>query len=155
MTRVPLAVLAPVPGRVLAMADVPDPVFAGKILGPGLAIDPPRDGVVDVVAPVSGQITKLCPHAFVVITDGAPAILVHLGLDTVELAGAGFVLRVAEGDAVEAGDLVTSWRPGEVAAGGRSPICPVVALHAEPGSVAPAVVVGTQVRAGEALFRWT
>jgi phosphotransferase system IIA component len=80
---------------------------------------------------------------------------VHLGLDTVQLAGAGFVLHVAQGDVVEAGDLVATWRPGDVAAGGRSPICPVVALQAEPGSAAPTVAVGAQVRAGETLFRWT
>lgn len=155
MTRAPLAVLAPVPGRVLAMADVPDPVFAGEIVGPGLAIDPPRDGLVDVVAPVSGRIAKLYPHAFLVVGDGARATLVHLGLDTVQLGGAGFVLHVAEGDAVAAGDLVVSWRPGDVAAGGRSPICPVVALQAEAGDAAPAVAVGARVRAGETLFVWT
>lgn len=148
-----LTVLAPVTGTVLAMADVPDPVFAGEIVGPGLALDPSDDGTVDAVAPVSGKVAKLHPHAFVVAA-GDRAVLVHLGLDTVQLGGAGFELHVAEGDEVRAGDRVVTWRPGEVAAGGRSPVSPVVALQGDAGAVAPRAEPGVTVRAGDPLFEW-
>jgi len=151
---VALTVLAPVAGTVRAMTDVPDPVFAGEIVGPGLAIDPSRDGVVDVVAPVAGKIVKLHPHAFVILAEGARGALVHLGLDTVELGGKGFTLHVAEGTIVAAGDVVVSWDPAEIETGGRSPMCPVVALQGKPEDVVGLVAPGTVVRAGEPLFEW-
>jgi sugar PTS system EIIA component len=150
----PITVLAPVAGTVLAMAGVPDPVFAGEIVGPGLAIDPSRDGVVTAIAPVAGKILKLHPHAYVIVADGIRGTLVHLGLDTVQLGGAGFTLHVAEGDTVEVGDIVVSWTPAEVEAGGRSPICPVVALGATTESITALVAPGAIVRAGEPLFVW-
>jgi len=147
-------VLAPVAGTVRAMADVPDPVFAGGIVGPGLAIDPSRDGLVEAISPVAGTIIKLHPHAFVILAPGSRGLLVHLGLDTVQLGGAGFTLHAAEGDTVAAGDTVVSWNPADVADGGRSPVCPVVALDAEPGTVTALVAPGETVRAGEPLFEW-
>jgi len=150
----PLVVLAPVSGTVRAMADVADPVFAEEIVGPGLAIDPSRDGVVEAIAPVAGTIFKLHPHAFVIVAPGSRGVLVHLGLDTVQLAGAGFTLHAAEGDTVAAGDVVVSWTPADVEAGGRSPICPVVALEGKPGSLTSLVAPGAAVRAGEPLLEW-
>jgi glucose-specific phosphotransferase system IIA component len=150
----PLTVLAPVAGTVLAMAEVPDPVFAGEIVGPGLAIDPSRYGMVTAIAPVAGKILKLHPHAYVIVVDGSRGVLVHLGLDTVQLGGKGFTLHVAEGDSVAAGDVVVSWNPSEIEAGGRSPICPVVALEGVPGSVTGLVEVGAFVRAGDPYFEW-
>ena len=149
-----LTVLAPVAGTVMAMADVPDPVFAGEIVGPGLAIDPARDGALAAIAPVTGTVMKLHPHAFV-IQAGDRAALVHLGLDTVQLGGEGFTVHVAEGDTVQAGDTVVTWDPAKVEAGGRSPVCPVVALQGEPGSVTPVAEVGSVVAAGDPLLTWS
>ncbi|MGV8967878.1 MAG: PTS sugar transporter subunit IIA [Cellulomonas sp.] len=150
----PLVVLAPVSGTVRAMVDVPDPVFAEEIVGPGLAIDPTRDGVVKAIAPVAGTIFKLHPHAFVIVAPGSRGVLVHLGLDTVQLAGVGFTLHVAEGDTVAAGDVVVSWTPADVEAGGRSPICPVVALEGKQGTVTGLVTAGATVQAGDPLLEW-
>ena len=150
----PITVLAPVAGTVISMDQVPDPVFAGEIVGPGLAIDPRRDPVVTAVAPVAGKIFKLHPHAYVIVAEGTRGALVHLGLDTVQLGGAGFTLHAAEGDTVEIGDPVVSWNPAEVEAGGRSPICPVVALGGKPEAVTPLVTPGTWVAAGDPLFLW-
>ena len=150
----PLTVLAPLAGTVRAMAEVPDPVFAAEIVGPGLAIDPSRDGVVTAIAPIAGKIVKLHPHAYVIVAEGSRGALVHLGLDTVQLGGRGFTMHAAEGDTVAAGDMVVSWTPADIEAGGRSPICPVVALEGMPESVTGLVAPGTFVRAGDPLFVW-
>jgi sugar PTS system EIIA component len=151
----PLTVLAPVAGTVMAMADVPDPVFAGELVGPGLAIDPAHDGTVMAVAPVAGTIVKLHPHAFVIQAEEGRGALVHLGLDTVQLAGEGFTLLAAEGDSVSAGDRIVSWDPAAVRAGGRSPVCPVVALQGVPDAVVPLAQVGSRVAAGDPLLEWS
>ena len=82
MSKTP--VLAPVEGRAVPLQEVPDPVFSQGMVGYGAAIDPPR-GVIDAVAPVSGKIWKLLPHAYIVMTPDNVGILVHLGLDTVQL----------------------------------------------------------------------
>ncbi|KGM10429.1 PTS sugar transporter subunit IIA, partial [Cellulomonas carbonis] len=101
-----LTVLAPLAGVVRALGEVPDPVFSAELVGPGLAVDPARDGVVAAVAPIAGTVVKLHPHAFVVAGDDGRGALVHLGLDTVQLGGEGFTLHVAEGATVAAGDVV-------------------------------------------------
>ncbi len=147
-------VLAPVDGTVVAMADVPDPVFAGSIVGPGIAIDPDGEGEVHVVAPVSGTVAKLHPHAFVLVTEQGRGVLVHLGLDTVQLEGAGFTLHAEEKDTVASGQRLVSWNPAEVKAGGRSPVCPVVALEATAEALSLAVEPGAHVAAGDELFAW-
>ena len=140
-----LVVRAPLAGRVVAIEDVPDPVFSGGLVGPGLAIDPDRDGgAVTAVAPISGTLSKVHPHAYVVVAPGGRGVLVHLGLDTVELGGRGFTVHVVEGDPVAAGDPIVTWSPADVEAGGRSPIVPVVALEAEEGAL-------TTARAGQTL----
>ena len=145
-------VVAPVPGRALAMADVPDPVFSGAMVGPGTAIDPLRQ-LVEAVAPVSGTIVKLHPHAFVVTTADGAGVLVHLGIDTVQLKGEGFELLAAEGDTVEAGAPIVRWDPAAVEAGGRSPISPVVALDA-PADALTDLRDSGDVQAGEQIFTW-
>ena len=71
-------------GAQFALADVPDPVFSQGMVGYGAAVDPPRE-VVEAVAPVSGKLLKLLPHAYVVMTPDNVGVLVHLGLDTVAL----------------------------------------------------------------------
>ncbi len=147
-----LRVLAPVGGEVVAMTDVPDPVFAESMVGPGIAIIPTGEGEIDVLAPVAGRIAKLHPHAFVILTEEGRGVLVHLGLDTVQLEGQGFTLHAAEQETVAAGQRLVSWNPAQVAAGGRSPVCPVVALEATPQDLVFTTAPGTTVAAGEELF---
>lgn len=135
-------VLAPVTGRAVAMEEVPDPVFAQLMVGPGAAVDPPRE-VVEAVAPVSGTVFKLFPHAFIILTADGVAVLVHLGIDTVQLAGKGFTTHVAEGDAVIAGQLVTTYDVPSVEAAGRNPIVPVIALEKQAADLALGSAVGS------------
>lgn len=149
MTDAP-TVLAPVAGRVVALADVPDPVFAQQIVGSGVAIDPERTPGT-AVAPVAGRLLKLHPHAFVVLTATSHGVLVHLGIDTVQLDGEGFELVAAEGDELAAGDPVVRWDPAAVEAGGRSPMVPVVVMDTAADTFSPDTV-GTTVDVGDHLF---
>ncbi|MEV0200260.1 PTS glucose transporter subunit IIA [Nonomuraea sp. NPDC050691] len=144
-------VLAPVEGAAVELAAVPDPVFSAGMVGPGAAIDPLREPG-KAVAPIAGKIMKLHPHAYVIVGDDGRGVLVHLGIDTVQLKGEGFELLAAEGDRVSAGQPVVAWDPAAIEAGGRSPVCPVVALDAEAAAVSG--VAPGSVRAGEELFRW-
>jgi PTS system N-acetylglucosamine-specific IIA component len=149
-----LTVLAPVAGVVHALADVDDPVFAGEIVGPGLAVQPDLESGAGraVVAPVAGTVAKLHPHAFVLLAEGGRGVLVHLGINTVQLGGAGFTLHVAEGDTVTPGQLLVEWDPAAVESGGRSAICPVVGLEAAPGSLTRLAEPGTRVAPGDPLL---
>ncbi|MPV39016.1 PTS sugar transporter subunit IIA [Georgenia subflava] len=149
-----LRVLAPVAGTVLALEDVPDPVFSGAIVGPGIAVDPGDVASVEARSPVDGTIMKLHPHAFVVLTGEGQGVLVHLGLDTVQLGGEGFTLHAAEKDAVTAGQLLVTWSPKDVAAGGRSPVTPVIALEGSAEALTTVVAPGDAVAAGDELFSW-
>ncbi len=145
-------VLAPVAGRVIGLPEVPDPVFAQAIVGPGIAIDPLR-APGTAVSPVDGELIKLHPHAYVVRDDAGHGVLVHLGIDTVQLKGEGFECLAVEGDRVTSGQPLVRWDPGAVAAAGRSPVCPVVALDAPADALAELVEQGS-VEPGDRLFRW-
>ncbi|GAB3886833.1 hypothetical protein GCM10027612_24590 [Microbispora bryophytorum subsp. camponoti] len=96
---------------------------------------------------------KLHPHAYVVVGDDGRGVLVHLGIDTVQLKGEGFRLLASEGDRVGVGQPVVAWDPAAVEAGGRSPVCPVVALDAVADSVGE--VAEGRVNAGDPLFEWS
>ena len=150
---VPVVVASPLAGTVVALSAVPDPVFAAEMVGAGAAIEPgDAAGPVDVVAPVAGQLVKVHPHAFVVLTPDGVGVLVHLGIDTVRLRGEGFTVHRAEGDAVEPGTPVVTFSPADVRAGGLSAVCPVVVLDSSPGTV-PARP-GRDVAAGDPLFAY-
>ncbi|MFE9749717.1 PTS glucose transporter subunit IIA [Saccharothrix saharensis] len=146
-----LRVVSPVGGRVVPLTEVPDPVFAQAMVGPGVAVEPDR-GRAEVVSPVDGTVVTLHPHAFVVATSAGAAVLVHLGIDTVKRKGEGFTLHVVKGEAVRAGQPVVTWDPAEVEAAGYAPICPVIALDATPEAVLDQA--GGPVAAGDALFSW-
>jgi PTS system glucose-specific IIA component len=148
------SVLAPVGGRAVPLQDVPDPVFSQGMVGYGAAVDPPR-GVIEAVAPVSGKILKLLPHAYIVMTPANVGVLVHLGIDTVRLNGEGFTTHVSQGDDVSAGQLIITYDVPSVEAKGLSPIVPVVVMdEREPGNVIPAdaVTAGTEIASGAILF---
>lgn len=146
------AVLTPFAGPVVALADVPDPVFAGQLVGAGVAVDPTDiEGTVTAVAPVDGTIVKLHPHAFALQGEAGTDVLVHVGIDTVKMSGEGFELLAAEGDTVAAGDPVVRFTPATITAAGYSPVCPVVVLGSAPDSIAQGAV-GTTVTEGDTLF---
>ena len=131
------------------MADVPDPVFAEEMVGPGVAIAP-ADGPTTVVSPIAGKVLKVHPHAFVVLGDGV-GVLVHLGINTVRLEGAGFEVLATQGADVAAGDPMIRWDPATISGPDISTVVPVVVMDAPRGSVTSGVV-GTDVVTGDLLF---
>lgn len=145
-----LVVLSPIAGRVLPLAEVPDPVFAGQMVGSGAAVEPPAGEMFDVVSPVAGKVIKLLPHAFVVVESSGRGVLTHVGIDTVKLKGEGFKLLIAQGDTVEAGAPVMRVDPTAALAAGYSMVSPVVVLDTKPDT-ATLAAAGT-VAAGEQLF---
>lgn len=92
-------------GTLMDIIDVPDAVFSAKMLGDGYAIAA-HDG--KVYAPAKGTIRDIFPskHSMTLVMTGGQSVLIHMGLDTVELNGEGFTLHVKQGDSVKAGDLV-------------------------------------------------
>ncbi|MGA8211479.1 MAG: PTS glucose transporter subunit IIA [Nocardioidaceae bacterium] len=149
-SRRTVEVLAPCPGTVVPLSEVPDPVFAGEMVGPGVAIRP-SGGRTTVCSPVAGKVLKVHPHAFVVLGDGGTGVLVHLGIDTNRLEGKGFEVLATEGSRLRAGDPVVTWDPSEVSAGGLSSMVPVVLMDAPKGSVT-SPLEGRDTAAGEVLF---
>ena len=100
-----ITILSPATGRTLPLEQVDDPVFAGKVIGDGIAVMP-EDG--HIVSPVSGKVASVAEtlHAYGFQTEDGLEVLVHIGLDTVELKGACFKCLVKPGDTVKAGDPI-------------------------------------------------
>jgi sugar PTS system EIIA component len=143
-------VLAPCAGRVLAMSEAPDPVFAGEMVGPGVVIDP-DPGEATVVSPIAGKVIALFPHAFVVMAPEGVGVLVHLGINTVKLEGKGFELLVEKGAAVEVGTPMVRWDPSTISGEGISAVVPIVAMERPKGSV-QGPPSGTHAAIGDLLF---
>ncbi|WP_117017615.1 PTS sugar transporter subunit IIA [Aeribacillus pallidus] len=98
-------IFLPMYGEVISLSEVPDPVFAQKMMGDGIAVIP-KDG--KVVSPVKGQIIQVFPtkHAIGIRTKHGLEVLIHVGLDTVELNGEGYEVTVSEGQKVKIGDPI-------------------------------------------------
>ncbi|MBT2869388.1 phosphoenolpyruvate--protein phosphotransferase [Chromobacterium violaceum] len=100
-----LDVLAPLSGWLVPLDSVPDPVFAGKMVGDGISLDPTSGSLL---APVSGVVSNLhsAHHALTITTSEGVEVMVHIGIDTVMLKGEGFFPRVEQGQQVSAGQPV-------------------------------------------------
>ncbi len=118
-------VMTPMDGVVIDLTDVPDPVFSGKMVGDGFAIEP-TNGVV--LAPVSGEVVQIFPtnHAFGIRTEEGLEILVHVGIDTVQLKGEGFTPFIQTGDRVTQGQKVLEVDLSVLKNAGKSIVTPVV-----------------------------
>lgn len=101
------SVYSPVAGRVVSLDEVPDPVFAGRSVGDGFAVEP-ADG--SFRSPVDGELVLVARtlHAFAVRTHEGAEILVHIGIDTVTLKGEGFTGHREVGETVSRGDVIIS-----------------------------------------------
>ncbi|MGA7817326.1 PTS sugar transporter subunit IIA, partial [Caballeronia sp.] len=106
--------LAPFTGPMVPLAQIPDPVFAEGMFGDGIGIDPLTG---ELLAPCDGVITHLARtnHAVTLRTPQGAEILVHIGIDTVELAGRGFTPKVEQGASVHAGQVLIEFDADHVA----------------------------------------
>jgi PTS system glucose-specific IIA component len=118
-------VLAPLDGTVVDLENVPDEVFAQKMAGDGVAIDP--SGQV-AVSPVAGDLVKLFPggHAFGISMNDGVELIVHIGLDTIELKGEGFENIATEGQVVKAGTPIVRFDRATIERMGKVMLSPVV-----------------------------
>jgi phosphoenolpyruvate-protein phosphotransferase len=145
-----LKIMAPLTGWCARLDEVPDQVFAGRMLGDGLAIDP-TTGIV--VAPCSGQVVTLpaSGHAVSIRTAQGIDVLIHIGIDTVELHGRGFEPRVQPGAMVRAGDELIRFDLDVVARGAKSLMTPIVIAPVDGVTISQRRAAGP-VAAGELLF---
>lgn len=122
--------LAVADGMALPLDDVPDPAFSGRMLGDGFAVEPSA-GVF--YSPVDGKVESVTDtrHAYSIRSDDGLDILVHIGIDTVELKGKGFSSLVSTGDRVKAGEPIARVDLDLIRAGGMPTITPVLVSNAD------------------------
>ena len=142
------AIYAPVSGKVEAMENIPDPVFASGAMGPCLGVWP-EDG--NVFAPVSGTVTAAMPHAFGFVGDDGVEVLIHVGVDTVEMKGDGFTVHVKKDAHVAAGTPLLTFDKAKVAKAGHPDIVMTIITNGDDLTAITPVAEGT-VAAGAKLF---
>ncbi|GAB49307.1 glucose PTS transporter subunit IIA [Mobilicoccus pelagius] len=128
---------APVDGTLVPLSEVPDKVFSAGLVGPGVGIDPSDD---TICAPAAGKVmvAQATGHAFGLALEGGVELLIHVGIDTVNLDGKGFDVRVKAGDVVQAGTPLVTVDRRVIEEAGYSLITPVlVTNHFTTGPVEP------------------
>ncbi|AKN33612.1 PTS glucose transporter subunit IIA [Clostridium carboxidivorans P7] len=124
------SVISPASGKVLELSEVPDEVFANKLAGDGVAIDCSGD---TIVSPADGVLTIIFKtnHAFAVTLDNGVEILVHIGIDTIQVDGEGFQRIAKEGSRVKAGDPIIKIDREIIKEKGFSLITPVLIVNGD------------------------
>lgn len=142
----PVVLAAVAKGAVVKMPDIPDEVFAQGILGQCCGIDPE---IGEVYAPCDGEITQAPDtlHALGLAGDGGVEVLLHVGVDTVEMKGDGFVYHIREGQRVHTGDPLITFAPEKIKAAGHPIITAFVV--SDPGDTSPTFTTGMEAKAGE------
>lgn len=123
-----IVISSPIKGETIKLEDIEDAAFATGVLGQGLAIKPTEG---KVVAPVSGEVTTLFPslHAIGITSDEGVEILIHVGLDTVQLEGKGFKAHVKQGDKIVKGQELVTFDIDFIQKSGYSIVTPVVVTN--------------------------
>ncbi len=121
---------APLKGRVMDISEVPDLVFSQKMVGDGIAIEPIEGSVA---APIDGEVLQVMDtkHAIGLMSKEGIELLIHIGIDTVDMKGEGFEIHVAAGDRVRTGDLLITFDLDKVRGKAKSTITPVVITNME------------------------
>ena len=141
MPSTPQTLVAPTAGEAVPLASVPDPVFSTGALGEGFGV---RPGSGDVVAPVGGAVTMVAGtgHAVGITTDDGLEVLLHLGVDTVELKGRPFALTVATGQRVRAGDAIGTMDLEQIRQAGKDTTAIVAVTNSAAKGVALELTTG-------------
>ncbi|WP_447587788.1 glucose PTS transporter subunit IIA [Microbacterium lacticum] len=145
-----IQVASPLDGTAVGLDTVPDPVFAGGVMGPGVAVEPTGD---TVYAPGAGTVVAAQPtgHAFGLQLDNGVEVLIHVGIDTVNLKGEGFDVKVKNGDRVETGTPLVTFDRAVIEKAGYPLITPVIVLNGDAFDTVDPVKLGP-VSHGEPLL---
>lgn len=142
-------VSAPVEGSLIPMEQIPDETFSTGVLGMGVGIQPAKG---EITAPFDGTVTQVADtgHALGLASRDGLELLIHVGIDTVEMNGKGFAPKVREGDAIRAGQLLMQFDKAAIAAAGHPDVVVIMLTNADEYkdvTCAPAgtVVPGTQI----------
>ncbi|MEB7433696.1 PTS sugar transporter subunit IIA [Staphylococcus pasteuri] len=125
-----IQVYSPLSGECVKIEDIPDPVFAQKMMGEGFGINP-TEGTV--VSPIEGTVDNVFPtkHAIGLKAENGLELLVHIGLDTVQLDGEGFEVLVDSGDNVKVGDPIIKFDVEYIKNNAKSVISPVIITNSD------------------------
>lgn len=142
-----VAVIAPLTGKTVSLEEVPDEVFSQKMMGDGIAIVPDKG---KVVSPVEGELTHVFPtkHAIIIRSVDGIEILIHMGLDTVNLEGKGFEIKASVGGTVKQGDLLAEVDLTFIEKQGYNVITPIIVMNTDKFSVDQPLLWG-HVKTGE------
>ena len=144
-----MLILSPLDGRVIPLEEVPDEVFAEKVLGDGAAVIPENG---NIYSPIDGEIVSIPEslHAYGIRSDAGIEMIVHFGLETVNLRGEGFSPKVKVGDRVKAGQLLCTADMDFLKSKGINTVTPVLVTDgAEEGSFS---VKTGEIRHGEEIM---
>ncbi|MFH0782266.1 MAG: phosphoenolpyruvate--protein phosphotransferase [Pseudomonadota bacterium] len=151
MSSIPsrLEIIAPLSGVLVPLSSVPDPVFAEKMVGDGVSLDPTSPLLL---APVAGVVTLLhtANHALTITTGSGIEVLVHIGLDSVMLKGEGFTPKVKQGESVEVGQPLIAFDADLIACKARSLLTQILIANGE--KVLSMTPAGGLVEAGKSII---
>ncbi|WP_174612921.1 glucose-specific PTS transporter subunit IIBC [Virgibacillus ihumii] len=125
-----VSLTAPASGKVVSLEEVPDEVFSQKMMGDGIAIQPSSG---DIVSPIDGEIVSVFPakHAITLRTNEGAELLIHMGLDTVNLNGEGFEIKVSAEDKIRTGDPIAQMNIDFLAEKGYNTITPIIVMNGD------------------------
>lgn len=142
---------APLSGKVIPIDQMPDEVFSQKVMGDGVGIEPSGDTVYAPANATVGVVMADSGHACGLVLDNGMEILIHVGIDTVDMNGDGFKLHVKEGDVVRCGDPLITFSPEKIAAAGHKKTTAVI-ITGEGDAKNIQFVTGMEAKAGETVF---
>lgn len=150
-TGATFSILSPLTGEAKELSQASDPVFAQGVMGQGVLIQPSEG---KLVAPVDATVSVLFPtkHAVGLVSTDGVELLMHIGMDTVNLEGQGFTAHVAQGDSVKAGDLLITFDIEAIKAAGYLTETPVIITNQDAFAPADLPNLPTSVVAGQALL---
>lgn len=118
-------IFSPLSGKVIHLSDVPDPVFSSEAMGKGFAVEPSTN---KVLAPFDGRVVMTTPsnHAIGICSNTGIELLIHVGLDTVQLNGEGYTLKVTAGENFKKGDELLIFDSNVIQSKGYSLVTPII-----------------------------